>query len=71
METLDDGVARPISEVCRRKGVGKTTLYAEIGAGRLEAHRFCGRTLITDANEQKWWESYAQPILPKRSTEPK
>lgn len=42
------------AEICRRNGIGKTTLYAEIKNGRLEAIKAGRRTIITAAAEQAW-----------------
>ncbi|SDO20549.1 DNA binding domain-containing protein, excisionase family [Filomicrobium insigne] len=42
------------AEICRRNGIGKTTLYAEIKAGRLEAIKVGRKTLITASAEQTW-----------------
>ena len=68
MDSPDAVVARPIKAVCKRRGVGRTTIYSEIARGRLRAFSFCGRTLITDADETEWWERYARPIPPKTAT---
>lgn len=45
------------AEICHRNGIGKTTLYAEIKSGRVEAIKIGRKTLITAAAEQDWLSS--------------
>lgn len=51
---MTDKNAYTPAEICRRNGIGKTTLYAEIKSGRLEAIKVGRRTLITASAEQAW-----------------
>lgn len=51
---MTDKNAYTPAEICRRNGIGKTTLYAEIKAGRLEAIKVGRRTLITASAERAW-----------------
>lgn len=39
-------VGYSIREACHASSLGRTTLYAHIGAGRLQATRIGGRTVI-------------------------
>ena len=38
-------------------GIGRTKLYAEIAAGRIEARKYGKRTLITVASLQAWFNA--------------
>jgi hypothetical protein len=53
-----DNFVRPrascIDDVATRKGVGRTTIYREIKAGRLKAVKIADRTVILDAHEDEW-----------------
>jgi excisionase family DNA binding protein len=44
--TLPPKLAYSIREACTASSLGKTTLYAHINAGRLNAIRVGGRTII-------------------------
>jgi excisionase family DNA binding protein len=44
-------------EVGHRNGLGRTTVFAEIKAGRLRAKKVGKRTIITDEDEKAWLES--------------
>ena len=39
-------IAYSIKEACAASSLGRTTIYAHIAAGRLEARRIGGRTVI-------------------------
>jgi excisionase family DNA binding protein len=43
-----------IPEVCRRTGLGRTTVYAAIKDGSLKAKK-CGRTTIVLADDLRVW----------------
>jgi len=43
-----------ITEVCRRTGLGRTTVYAAIKDGSLRARK-CGRTTIVLADDLRAW----------------
>jgi predicted site-specific integrase-resolvase len=55
--------AYPFREWCRRNGIGVTTGYAEVKAGRLIARKVRGRTIITREDAKAGRES-----LPKLQT---
>jgi excisionase family DNA binding protein len=44
-----------IKEFCRRNGLGRTTVYSEIKAGRLRPKKVGRRTLISREEEQRWF----------------
>jgi excisionase family DNA binding protein len=50
----DSPRAFPIIEFCRRYGIGRTTAYAEIAAGRLRAVKVGKRTLISVDAAEAW-----------------
>lgn len=43
-----------IAEFCRRYGIGRTTAYAEIAAGRLRRRKVGKRSLITEDDAEAW-----------------
>ena len=43
-----------IDEFCRRYGVGRTTAYAEMTAGRLRRRKVGKRSLITEDDAEAW-----------------
>jgi hypothetical protein len=45
---------------CDRNGIGMTTAYAEIKAGRLVAHKIGSRTVIFEESEDAWRASLPQ-----------
>lgn len=50
-------VAMTIAEFCQRYGIGRTSAYYELKAGRLKAKK-CGRkTLILQASAIEWLNS--------------
>jgi excisionase family DNA binding protein len=49
-----------LKEFCFRNGIGRTTAYKEIKAGRLHTKKVGRRTLILRAEEQRW---LAQDVL--------
>jgi hypothetical protein len=50
--------AYPIPDFCREFGVGRTTTYGEIAAGRLKAFKVRGRTLIAGEDAIAWRDEY-------------
>lgn len=46
--------AFPIAEFCRAYGIGRTTAYQEIAAGRLRAVKVGQRTLIASDAAEAW-----------------
>jgi excisionase family DNA binding protein len=47
-------VAYSIDEAAKATNTGKTRLYAEIKSGRLKAHMFGKRTLISAESLKQW-----------------
>ena len=47
-------LAHPILEAAAVAGVGRSTIYEEINAGRLIARKARGRTVILHADLQAW-----------------
>ncbi len=50
-------VARTVKDFCAAYGVGVTTTYALIGAGKLRTVKVGRRTLIVEASAREWFES--------------
>ena len=46
-----------IDEFCRRYGVGRTTAYAEMTAGRLRRRKVGKRSIITEDDAEAWLAS--------------
>jgi hypothetical protein len=46
-----------IDEFCRRYGVGRTTAYAEMTAGRLRRRKVGKRSLVTEDDAEAWLAS--------------
>lgn len=61
------GGASSVSDFCRVNGIGRTTFYSEVKAGRLRAVRCGGRTLVL-AEDAEIWRRSLQPINPKMTT---
>ena len=57
-------LAYSIREAASTSGIGRTTIYNEIAAGRLRAVKRGRRTLIL-ADDLKAWVAALQPIEPK------
>lgn len=53
-----------IPEFAARHGIGQTSVYAEIKAGRLQARKMGARTIITREAEDAWLSA-----LPVREAE--
>ena len=45
-----------VDDFCAAHGIGRTTLYSEIKAGRLKAVKLGKRTLIPDSEARAWQE---------------
>jgi excisionase family DNA binding protein len=56
--------AHSIAEVIERAGSSRTTIYAEIAAGRLKARKLARRSLIVDEDLEGW---LATPPLARKS----
>jgi excisionase family DNA binding protein len=50
-------IALTVEQAARAAGVGRTSLYAELKAGRLRATKACGRTLIMHCDLVAWLEA--------------
>jgi hypothetical protein len=46
--------AMSLRDFCKEYGVGRTTTYGEIKAGRLKARKAGRRTIITDDDAEDW-----------------
>jgi hypothetical protein len=46
--------ALSINEFCRAFHIGRTTVYAEIKAGRLSARKLGSRTIILTPEAERW-----------------
>ncbi len=46
--------ATSIDQFCTRYGIGRTTIYKEIKAGRLRARKCGKRTIIADEDGEDW-----------------
>ena len=55
--TNPEPLAVTIPDACGMIGLGRTKLYAEIAAGRLEARKVGKRTLIPVASLRSWLSS--------------
>ena len=52
-----DALAYTVDEACRVSGHGKTMLYGLIAAGKIDARKSGGRTLITAESLRRYVES--------------
>jgi excisionase family DNA binding protein len=48
-----------IGEFCRRYGIGRTTAYSEVKAGRLALLKVGRRSLITEDDAERWLRNLA------------
>jgi excisionase family DNA binding protein len=46
-DNMTDALAHTIADASKVTGIGRTTIYGLIGAGKLDARKAGGRTLIT------------------------
>jgi excisionase family DNA binding protein len=53
-DNFDRRRASSVDDVAKRRGLGRTTIYREISAGRLKALKVGDRTIITDQDESDW-----------------
>ena len=53
-----------VNEICSRHGVGRTLVYAEMNAGRLEYIKVRSIRRITPPQEQRWLERLAAETAP-------
>lgn len=54
MEHRTEPLANPIPEVCRRLGIGRSTVYELMGSGQLKAIKIGQRTLIPESELQRF-----------------
>ena len=57
MSTRIEPRALTIEDVCERYSVGRTTVFAEIKAGRLRAVKLGRSTRIDARDAECWWQS--------------
>lgn len=62
--------ALSIDAFCSRYGIGRTTAYQEIAAGRLRAVKVGRRTLITRDAAEAWLASLPSVQAPHQATTP-
>jgi hypothetical protein len=46
--------AMSLRDFCKKYGIGRTTTYGEIKAGRLKARKAGRRTIITEDDAEEW-----------------
>ena len=51
-------LAFTVAEFCAATGIGRTSVYEEIAAGRLKTILAAGRRLITRADAERWLEAH-------------
>jgi hypothetical protein len=56
-----------IDEFCRRYGIGRTTAYDEIKAGRLRRRKVGKRSIIAEGDAEAWLEGLPVPMPPNHS----
>lgn len=57
---IDHKICFTIREFCAAAGIGRTTVYNEINAGRLKIVKVGKRTLIPAAAASRWIDGLAQ-----------
>lgn len=57
LEHSPSRLAYTINQLCEASGLGRTFIYTEIGAGRLEAVKAGNRTLIPVPSAESWLDS--------------
>src|SRR3954447_15075572 len=63
-QLMNDARALSIAEFCTTYGIGRTTAYKEIKAGRLRPMKVGRRTLIFSEHAEAWVDAL-RPSLPK------
>lgn len=64
-----DRRAYRIKDFCAAFGIGRTTVYGEIRAGRLRAVKVLDRTLIPSESADEWWRGVVGTADGKRYPE--
>lgn len=59
----DTALAYTIAQAAKVAGIGRSTLYSELSAGKLQARKLGRRTLILASDLSLWLSSL--PILPR------
>jgi excisionase family DNA binding protein len=54
---MNEVLGHTVHEATRISGASRTTIYAEISAGRLQARKLGRRTVILDADLRQWLAS--------------
>jgi excisionase family DNA binding protein len=54
-----------IGEFCRRYGIGRTTAYAEVKAGRLALLKVGRRSLVTHDDAERWLRNLVDDVPEK------
>ncbi len=54
-----------VEEFCRRYGVGRTTAYAEMKAGRLPRRKVGKRSIIAEDDAEEWLRALPIVALPE------
>jgi hypothetical protein len=63
MDSTTPQDAYSVEHFARRHGIGRTTAYEEIKAGRLVARKVRGRTLIFAEDAKVWRESMPKKVV--------
>jgi excisionase family DNA binding protein len=58
-----------IGEFCRRYGIGRTTAYAEVKAGRLALLKVGRRSLVTHDDAERWLRELSNGVSQQRGSE--
>jgi len=57
MDISNPRLARPLREFCQAVGIGITTAYEEIKAGRLIVAKIGAKTIVPDDRGREWLKS--------------
>ncbi len=64
----ENRLARPLRQFCADVGIGMTTAYEEIRAGRLIVAKVGAKTLVPDERAREWLRSReVLTVLPSRN----
>jgi hypothetical protein len=64
----DNRLARPLRQFCADVGIGMTTAYEEIKAGRLIVAKVGAKTLVPDDRGREWLRSReVASVMPSRN----
>jgi len=48
-------LANPVNQFCTRAGISRTTFYDEVAAGEIKVIKIKSRTLVTEAEAQRYF----------------